>query len=123
MNELGYLNGPVVGDDTAPEPDFTKAMGVAYASKYLYGMSGSPVQGTANDHFLARWNAAKPGKSVTVGARNLYYAVLFSALAMTLAKSSDPTVGTTRVTDLTNPPGTVCNIYAYCVKLLNQGKN
>ena len=122
MKELGDLNGPVVGDDTAPEPDFTKAMGLAYASKYLYGMSGSPVQGTANDHFLASWNAAKPGKSVTVGARNLYDAVIISALAMTLAKSSDPTVWTTRVTDVTNPPGTLCNIYADCVKLLNQGK-
>jgi branched-chain amino acid transport system substrate-binding protein len=122
MKELGYLNVPVVGDDTAPEPDFTKAMGVAYASKYLYGMSGSPVQGPANDHFLASWNAAKPGKSVTVGARNLYDAVIISALAMTLAKSSDPKVWVPRVTDVTNPPGTVCNIYADCVKLINQGK-
>ena len=46
-------------------------MGAAFASKYLYGLSGSPIQGQANDHFLASWNAAKPGKAVTVGSRNL----------------------------------------------------
>src|SRR5258708_21815104 len=90
MKELGYLNVPVVGDDTAPEPDYTKAMGVTYASQYLYGMSGSPVQGPANDHFMATWNAANPGKPVTVGARNPYHAGVITALPTTLAKSSDP---------------------------------
>ena len=122
MKELGYLNVPVVGDDTAPEPDYTKAMGVTYASQYLYGMSGSPVQGPANDHFMATWNAANPGKPVTVGARNLYDAVVITALAMTLAESSDPKVWNSRVLDVSNPPGTKCFVYADCVALLNQGK-
>ncbi len=122
MKELGDLNVPVVGDDTAPEPDYTKAMGVDFASRYLYGMSGSPVQGPANDHFLASWNAAKPGKAVTVGARNLYDAVVISALAMTAAKNTNPTVWNSKVQEVADPPGTQCYTYADCVKLLNQGK-
>src|SRR5258708_18706057 len=85
-------------------------------------MSGSPVQGPANDHFMATWNAANPGKPVTVGARNLYDAVVITALAMTLAESSDPKVWNSRVLDVSNPPGTQCFVYADCVALLNQGK-
>ena len=41
---------------------------------------------------------------------------------MTLAKSSDPAVRTSRVVDVANAPGTVCNVYADCVQLLKQGK-
>src|SRR5260370_35124015 len=38
------------------------------------------------------------------------------------AESPDPGVWTIGVPDVANAPGTVCNIYADCIKLLNQGK-
>src|SRR5258708_12042380 len=43
MKELGYLNVPVVGDDTAPEPDYPNPMPVTHPSHYLYPMSRPPL--------------------------------------------------------------------------------
>src|SRR5260370_7434875 len=39
MKELGYLNVPVVRDDTAPKPDYTKPMRLTYPSQSPTAMS------------------------------------------------------------------------------------
>ncbi len=41
---------------------------------------------------------------------------------MTEAKSTDPKVWVTHITDVASPPGTQCSTYSACIALLKSGK-
>ncbi|MBV8715771.1 MAG: ABC transporter substrate-binding protein [Chloroflexi bacterium] len=122
MRELGYLNLPIVSDDTGDTVDYAQAMGTEDAAKYLYGVAGSPATGPAWEHYVAGyqavWNSDKPVQL----SQNTYDAVVIGALAMTEAQTLDPTVWVDHITTVSNAPGTMCYTYADCVQLLGQGQ-
>jgi branched-chain amino acid transport system substrate-binding protein len=97
-------------------------MGTDDASQWLYGVAGSPATGPAWEHYVqgyqAVWNSDKPVQL----SQNTYDAVIIGSLAMTEAKTTDPTVWVDHITTVSNPPGTMCYTYADCVNLLNQGQ-
>jgi ABC-type branched-subunit amino acid transport system substrate-binding protein len=122
MRELGHLNLPIVSDDTGDTVEYAQAMGPEDASKYMYGVAGAPATGAAWEHYVqgyqAVWNSDKPVQL----SQNTYDAVIIGALAMTEAKTTDPTVWVDHITTVSNPPGTMCYTYASCIQLLNQGQ-
>lgn len=121
MKELGHLNVPLVSDDTGNTVDYAKAVGLADASKYLYGVAGAPGSGEAWTHYLqdyqAVWQTDKPLEL----SQTIYDGVIIGALAMTEAKTTDGSVWVDHILKVTNPPGTKCYTYASCVQLLNAG--
>ena len=122
MKELGHLNVPLVSDDTGDTVEYAKAVGLADASKYLYGVAGAPGTGEAWTHYLqdyqAVWQTDKPVEL----SQNTYDAVIIAALAMTEAKTTDGKVWVDHILKVSNPPGTQCFTYASCVQLLKDGK-
>jgi branched-chain amino acid transport system substrate-binding protein len=121
MKELGHLNVPLVSDDTGDTIEYAKAVGVADASKYLYGVAGAAGTGEAWTHFIqdyvATWNTDKP---VSL-SQNTYDGVIMAALAMTEAKTLDGKVWVDHILKISNPPGTKCYYYSQCVALLKNG--
>jgi ABC-type branched-subunit amino acid transport system substrate-binding protein len=122
MKELGHLNVPLVSDDTGDTIEYAKAVGVADASKYLYGVAGAAGSGEAWTHFIqdyvASWQTDKP---VSL-SQNTYDGVIIAALAMTEAKTLDGKVWVDHILKVSNPPGTKCYYYSQCVALLKDGK-
>ncbi|MGI8563443.1 MAG: ABC transporter substrate-binding protein [Candidatus Dormibacter sp.] len=122
MKELGHLNVPLVSDDTGNTVEYAKAVGLADASKYLYGVAGAPGTGEAWKHYLqdyqAVWNSDKPVEL----SQNTYDATIIASLAMTEAKTTDGKVWVDHIKKVSNPPGTKCYTYASCVQLLKDGK-
>jgi len=121
MKELGHLNVPLVSDDTGDTIEYAKAVGVADASKYLYGVAGAAGTGEAWTHFIqdyvASWQTDKP---VSL-SQNTYDGVVIAALAMTEAKTLDGKVWVDHILKVSNPPGTKCYYYSQCVTLLKNG--
>jgi ABC-type branched-subunit amino acid transport system substrate-binding protein len=121
MKELGHLNVPLVSDDTGDTIEYAKAVGVADASKYLYGVAGAAGTGEAWTHFIqdyvASWQTDKP---VSL-SQNTYDGVVIAALAMTEAKTLDGKVWVDHILKVSNPPGTKCYYYSQCVALLKNG--
>jgi ABC-type branched-subunit amino acid transport system substrate-binding protein len=123
MRELGDLTPavPVISDDNGLDPQFAKGMGWPTASQLLYGFAGTPPSTPAYQHFLDVYKAAYPTEPPPFLSQTQYDAVIISALAMTDAKSSDPSVWVKKITDVSNPPGQQCYTYASCVALLKAG--
>jgi ABC-type branched-subunit amino acid transport system substrate-binding protein len=121
MKELGHLNVPLVSDDTGDTIEYAKAVGVADASKYLYGVAGAAGSGEAWTHFIqdyvASWQTDKP---VSL-SQNTYDGVIMAALAMTEAQTLDGKVWVDHILKVSNPPGTKCYYYSQCVTLLKAG--
>ena len=122
MKELGHLNVPLISDDGGVTVEFAKAVGLADASKYLYGVAGAPGAGEAWTHYLqdyqAVWQTDKPVEL----SQNTYDAVIIAALAMTEAKTADGKIWVDHILTVSNPPGTKCYYYSQCVQLLKDGK-
>jgi len=122
MRQLGDLNVPVVGEDVLGSPGYAKAMGQPQASKYLFTVSGASPGGAAYQHYLDDYAAVYHTKQILSSSYNMYDSVIISALAMTAAHSTDPSVWVSDIVKVSNPPGIMCDTYASCVALLKQGK-
>jgi len=121
LKELGHLNVPFVSDDTGDTVEYAKAVGLADASKYLYGVAGAPGTGEAWTHFLQDYQAVWQTDKTLPLSQNTYDGVIIAALAMTEAKTTDGKVWVDHITKVSNSPGTKCYTYASCVQLLNAG--
>jgi ABC-type branched-subunit amino acid transport system substrate-binding protein len=122
MKELGHLNVPIVSDDTGDTVEYAQAMGVADASKYLYGVAGAPATGEAWAHYVQGYQAVWQSDKPVQLSQNTYDAVVIAALAMTEAKTMDGSVWVDHITTVSNPPGTQCFTYPSCVALLQAGQ-
>lgn len=120
--QLGDLTVPFVGEDVLGSPGYAKAFGQPQASKLLFSVSGASPGGQAYQHFLDDYQAVYHTKQILSSSYNMYDSVIISALAMTAAKSTDPSVWVNYVTKVSNPPGTACSTYASCVALLQKGQ-
>ncbi len=121
--QLGYMNVPWIGDDlqSAPQGAYAKAFG-STAAKFLTAALPASPSGAAYSHFLADYKQVWHTTSILPTTFNEYDSIVISALAMAIAKSTDPKVWVHDVLKVTNPPGTECFTYASCLALVQKGK-
>lgn len=119
--QLGYLDTPWVGDDLQSSKAYAQAFG-ANASKNLFAAVAASPSGNGYSHFLADYKAVYGNAQPLPTTFNEYDSIVIAALAMTEAKSTDPTVWVSHISDVASPPGTQCTDYTSCVALLKQGK-
>jgi ABC-type branched-subunit amino acid transport system substrate-binding protein len=120
--ELGDLNVPWIGEDVVGSPVYAKAMGQPAASKYLYAVEGGAPTGPAYQHYLADYDAVWHTRQILSSSYNMYDSVIIASLAMTEARSTNPTVWVNDVIKVSNPPGIKCYWYSACVALIKAGK-
>jgi hypothetical protein len=101
---------------------YSKAFG-SQAGKDLFAALPAAPTGPAYSHFLADYSAVYHTSTPLPSTYDIYDSVIIAALAMTGAKSTDPSVWTKHVVDVASPPGITCSTYAACVSLLKSGKD
>lgn len=135
LAQLGHGSLPVVGSQTTVVPTWlsvvAKAVGTAAFAKQYYGVNQSspsptPADTIFNNALLASASQV-PNPKQWFGnpfVEANYDAVIVPALAMTMAKSTNPQVYNSYIPKVTNggPGTTVVYSYAAGVKLLNEGK-
>jgi ABC-type branched-subunit amino acid transport system substrate-binding protein len=122
MEQLGYLNVPIIATDNGASATFAKAMGMSYATKYMTGMAGASPSGAAYQTYVQGYKKAFNTDKPLDLSENTYDAVVIAALAMQDAKSTKSTDWLAKITDVSNPPGEQCTSYPSCLALLKAGK-
>jgi ABC-type branched-subunit amino acid transport system substrate-binding protein len=132
LTDLGQLNHgkllPLVESDAGASSDFyntvAKAIGKANASKYI---SALMVAGSLNSagykSFLQAFHATYPGQQPEEFNTNGFDAVIITALAMTEAHSSIPSVWRKDILSLTNGNGPVVETYAQGIAAIKKGEH
>jgi branched-chain amino acid transport system substrate-binding protein len=119
--QLGFDKIPWIGSDEYTSIEEAKAIGLDTASKYLTAVQSAPANGPATTHFTAVWKAAYHSDPPPFSA-NMYDSVIIAALAMTEAKSTDPTVWVKDIRDVASPSGQVVYTYQEGAVALRAGK-
>ncbi len=114
-----------VGDDlqSAPQGVYAKAFGSAASTNLTAALPATPT--TADDaynHFLSDYQSVWRTTSILPTTFNFYDSIVIASLAMTMANSTNSKVWVKDVTQVSDPPGTVCSTYATCVKLIKEHK-
>lgn len=122
MKELGHLNIPVIDTDNGTNIAVANGMGLPTAAQLLTGMEATTPSGPAFREFLSAYNSVHHTSKYLPSSPSVYDGVVIAALAMTMAKSTDPSVWNKYVLKVSNPPGVACYTYASCVKDLKAGK-
>ena len=124
--QLGYMSTPWIGDDlqSAPQGSYAKSFGPTASTNLIAALPASPsTVDNAYNHFLADYQSVWRTTSIIPTTFNEYDSVVISALAMTMAKSTNPKVWVKDVVKVSNPPGVTCGTYATCVKLIKAHKD
>jgi ABC-type branched-subunit amino acid transport system substrate-binding protein len=122
IRQLGHYNIAFVGTDEYTDPNVAKAIGLSTFSKYATGMQGALPSGAAYSYFSAVFEKMFKGQAPNYFSAANYDAVIVAALAMTAAKSTNPSVWNNYIETVANPPGITCSTFASCVSLLKAGK-
>jgi ABC-type branched-subunit amino acid transport system substrate-binding protein len=123
--QLGYMSTPWIGDDlqSAPQGTYAKSFGPTASTKLIAALPASPsTVDNAFNHFLADYQLVWRTTSILPTTANEYDSVVISALAMTMAKSTNPKVWVKDIVKVSSPPGKSCGTYATCLALLKKGK-
>jgi len=123
LQQLGGGNIPLIGDDVTASVEFAKAIGLSYANKELTSVQGSSVGGTAADDYAKYYAQVYNGQKPVILSNNGYDALNIMALAMTEAKSVDPTVYDSYIMKVANGPGTDVYNYATAIAALTGGQS
>jgi ABC-type branched-subunit amino acid transport system substrate-binding protein len=123
VQQLGHMNVPFILTDAGADVNMAKAMGLANASKYMTGMNGSPPAGPAWQYYVTQYQKVWGTNQPVTLSQNTYDSVVVACLAMTAAKSTDPTVWNNYVTKVAEGNGTVVTNYKDGVAALNAGKS
>lgn len=118
--QLGDLKTPWIGDDLQSSADYAKAFGADAPTSLTAALAAAPT-GSGYTHFLADYKAVFKTDKPLPTTFNEYDAIVIAALAMTEAKSTDPAVWIKHVAGVASPPGTACDDYANCLKLVKAG--
>lgn len=123
--QLGYMSTPWIGDDlqSAPQGAYAQSFGPTASTNLIAALPATPS--TSNDaynHFLADYQSVWRTTSILPTTFNEYDSIVIAALAMTMAKSTNPKVWVKDVTKVSNPPGVVCGTYKTCVALIKRHK-
>ncbi|MCU1489652.1 MAG: hypothetical protein JWM85_1057 [Acidimicrobiaceae bacterium] len=121
--QLGDMNTQWIGDDlqSAPQGAYAKAFGPTAAQDLTAALPASP-SGASYNHFLSDYQKTWHTTTILPTSFNEYDSIVISALAMTMAKSTDPKVWVKDITKVSNPPGAQCGTYASCVALIKKGQ-
>ena len=119
--QLGYMSTPWIGDDLQSGAAYAKSFGPTVFKELTAALPASP-SGAAYNHFLLDYKRLYHTNQPLPTAENFYDAVVIPALAMTMAKSTNPRVWVKDVVKVSNPPGVQCFTYASCVNLIKRGK-
>jgi ABC-type branched-subunit amino acid transport system substrate-binding protein len=124
IRELGHLNVPFVAGSSGYAPEWATGMGgFAVANKYLVALNTTAAIGPAFTHFVDVLKAYD-GKAPDPISNYVYDDVVIASLAMTIAKTTDPTVWVNDVAGITgNESGTECTDYADCISLIKSGQS
>ncbi|HEY5091881.1 MAG TPA: ABC transporter substrate-binding protein [Acidimicrobiales bacterium] len=123
--QLGYMNIPWIGDDlqSAPKGSYAVSFGPTASTELTAALPASPsTADNAYNHFLSDYQSVWRTTTILPTTFNEYDSIVISALAMTLAKSTDPKVWVKDITKVSNPPGVVCGTYKSCLALIKQHK-
>lgn len=123
--QLGYMSTPWIGDDlqSAPQGAYAKSFGPTASTNLIAALPATPsTANSAYNHFLSDYQSVWRTTSILPTTFNEYDSIVLSALAMTLAKSTNPKVWVKDVTKVSNPPGVVCGTYKSCLVLLAHHK-
>ncbi len=121
----GHLNVPFITGDTGASIDLAKAMGLANASKWMYGMTGPAVDQQAVTAFNAAFTGQYPGQQPlnANASEAMYNSVIVAALAMSEAHSTDGSVWNSDIEKVTNnESGTQCFTYPSCLSMIKSGQ-
>ncbi|MDH2904262.1 MAG: ABC transporter substrate-binding protein [Actinomycetota bacterium] len=123
---LGYMTHTVwIGDDlqSAPNGSYAQSFGPTASTNLVAALPATPTTADgAYNHFLVDYQSVWHTTSIIPTTFNEYDSVVIAALAMTMAKSTNPKVWVNDVMKVSDPPGIVCGRYAQCVTYLHQGK-
>jgi ABC-type branched-subunit amino acid transport system substrate-binding protein len=123
---LGYMTNTVwIGDDlqSAPNGSYAQSFGPTASTNLVAALPATPTSANgAYNHFLSDYQSVWHTTSIIPTTFNEYDSVVIAALAMTMAKSTNPTVWVNDVMKVSDPPGVSCGRYAQCVAYLHQGK-
>jgi len=123
--QLGYMNIPWIGDDlqSAPKGSYAVSFGPTASTELTAALPASPsTADNAYNHFLSDYQSVWRTTTILPTTFNEYDSIVISALAMALAKSTDPKVWVKDITKVSNPPGVVCGTYKSCLALIKQHK-
>jgi ABC-type branched-subunit amino acid transport system substrate-binding protein len=122
FKELNNLAIPFIGTDVTGGDDYLKAVTYPAAHAHLISVYGTSVSGAATDEFTNVFNAVFPTLSTPLANANYAYdAILSVALAADAAGSIKGADINSKLTQVTNPPGTSCFTYKTCLDLINKG--
>jgi branched-chain amino acid transport system substrate-binding protein len=122
FKELDNLAIPFIGTDVTGGSDYLNAITTPVAHAHLISVYGTSVTGQAatefNNDFAAMFGAsAQP----LANANYAYDSVISQALAIDKANSISGADINAAMTQVTNPPGTMCYTYASCLALIKAG--
>ncbi|HVA52454.1 MAG TPA: ABC transporter substrate-binding protein [Acidimicrobiales bacterium] len=123
--QLGYMTTPWIGDDlqSAPQGTYAKSFGPTASTDLTAALPATPTTADgAYNHFLADYQSVWRTTTILPTTFNEYDSIVIAALAMTLAKSTNPKKWVGDVMKVSDPPGTVCGTYATCVRLIKAHK-
>ncbi len=123
VQQLGHMNVPFILTDAGADVNMAKAMGLANANKYMTGMNGSPPAGPAWQYYVGEYQKVWGTSQPVALSQNTYDSVVIACLAMTAAKSTDPTVWINYVDKVAKGNGTVVTNYADGVAALKKGQS
>ena len=123
VQQLGHMNVPFILTDAGADINMAKAMGLANASKLMTGMNGSPPAGPAWQYFVSQYQKVWGTNQPVALSQNTYDSAVIACLAMTAAKSTDPTVWINYVKKVSEGNGTVVTNYAEGVAALKKGES
>ncbi len=133
MSNLKQLNHgkliPWIESDLGAAPEFfrvvSKAIGAANESQYVRGIAvEGPKGSTAYQEFRRALKAVYPTTQQQQElVTNGYDATIISALAMTEARSTNPSIWRQKILSITNGSGPIAHTYAGAVALIRRGRH
>jgi branched-chain amino acid transport system substrate-binding protein len=119
FREMVNLTIPFIGTDMTAGDDYLQAITYQVAHDHLISVAGAPMPDRGA--FRQDYNRLFPDQEPPANAAYAYDAVISVALAIDRAGSTDgPQINAAMMT-VTNPPGTPCEDYADCLRLLRAG--
>jgi len=119
FKQLNNLAIPFIGTDLTAGDSYLQAITYPVAHDHLTSVYGISV--TGRGVFEQEYHRLYPDREPLANANYAYDAVISAALAIDQAGSTDGPKINAAMMRVTNPPGTACDDYAHCLRLLRAG--
>jgi len=123
MTTLNDVKVPIIMTNDGTNPAILAAVGPAIAQKWVTAVNAtSPTNSSGYKSFVSYWKHYEHSNTPALYAATLYDSINIAALAMTEAKSTNPTVWNRFVRLVADGPGKACYRYSQCQKILRSGQ-